>query len=62
MYIRGVNLSSFGEICRFHLEIGHSRKSCRSVKKLNVCVRGGGRVRGGGGVAVVSASHLSSHL
>ncbi len=26
-------MSPFGEICRFHLEIGHSRESCRSVKK-----------------------------
>ncbi len=30
---RGANLSPFGEIRRFHLEIGHSRESCRSVKK-----------------------------
>ncbi len=37
--IRGANLSPFGEICRFHLEIGHSRESCRSVKKY---LRGGG--------------------
>ncbi len=33
IYIRGANLSPFGEIRRFHLEIGHSRESCRSVKK-----------------------------
>ncbi len=32
---RGANLSPFGEIRRFHLEIGHSRESCRSVKKKN---------------------------
>ncbi len=31
---RGANLSPFGEIRRFHLEIGHSRESCRSVKKI----------------------------
>ncbi len=30
---QGANLSPFGEIRRFHLEIGHSRESCRSVKK-----------------------------
>ncbi len=43
LYNRGANLSPFGEIRRFHLEIGHSRESCRSVKKIkNV---GGGRVR-----------------
>ncbi len=30
---RKVKLSPFGEIHRFHLEIGHSRESCRSVKK-----------------------------
>ncbi len=47
---RGANLSPFGEIRRFHLEIGHSRESCRSVKKKNW--------GGGGGVVVVSASHL----
>ncbi len=28
---RGANLSPFGEVIRFHLEIGHSRESCRSV-------------------------------
>ncbi len=33
---RGANLSPFGEIRRFHLEIGHSRESCRSVKKIFV--------------------------
>ncbi len=38
--IRGANLSPFGEIRRFHLEIGHSRESCRSVKKY--LRRGGG--------------------
>ncbi len=27
-------MSPFGEIRRFHLEIGHSRESCRSVKKI----------------------------
>ncbi len=34
---RGASLSPFGEIRRLHLEIGHSRESCRSVKK-----KGGG--------------------
>ncbi len=48
-YFRGANFSPFGEIRRFHLEIGHSRESCRSVKK--------------NAIVVVSASHLlSSHL
>ncbi len=56
--IRGANLSPFGEIRRFHLEIGHSRESCRSVKK-NKTLRGGeGRGGEGRGVVVVSASHL----
>ncbi len=45
-------LSPFGEIRHFHLEIGHSRESCRSVKKI---FEGGG---GGVVVVVVSASHL----
>ncbi len=39
---RGANLSPFGEIRRFHLEIGHSRESCRSVKK-KFLRRGGAR-------------------
>ncbi len=45
MCVRGANLSPFGEIRRFHLEIGHSRESCRSVKKKknnNNWRRGGG--------------------
>ncbi len=46
---RGANLSPFGEIRRFHLEIGHSRESCRSVKKI---------FEERGGVVVGSASHL----
>ncbi len=50
---RGANLSPFGKIRRFHLEIGNSRESCRSVKK---------NLRRRGGVVVVSASHLSRHL
>ncbi len=50
---RGANLSPFGEIHRFHLEIGHSRELCRSVKKKKEIGRGGG----GGGVVVGSASH-----
>ncbi len=48
---RGANLSPFGEIRRFHLEIGHSRESCRSVKKKK-------NIGGGGGVVVGSAIHL----
>ncbi len=52
LVIRGANLSPFGEIRRFHLEIGHSRESCRSVKKIFEG-RGGGVV-----VVVVSESHL----
>ncbi len=28
-------MSPLGEIRRFHLEIGHSRESCRSVRKKN---------------------------
>ncbi len=43
-------MSPFGEIRRFHLEIGHSRESCRSVKRIFE-----GEV---GGVVVGSASHL----
>ncbi len=39
---RGANLSPFGEIRRFHLQIGHSRESCRSVKKIFEERRGGG--------------------
>ncbi len=46
---RGANLSRFGEIRHFHLEIDNSRESCRSVKKIE---------EGGGGVVVISASHL----
>ncbi len=42
---RGANLSPFGEIRRFHLEIGHSRESCRSVKKIFEEEEGGGRRR-----------------
>ncbi len=49
-FYRGANLSPFGEIRRFHLEIGHSRESCRSVKKIFEERRGG--------VVVGSASHL----
>ncbi len=41
---RGANLSPFCEICRFHLEIGHSRELCRSVKK-KLTGGGGGDVR-----------------
>ncbi len=55
IYYRGANLSPFGEIRRFHLEIGHSRESCRSVKKKKKKKKNWG---GGGGVVVVSASHL----
>ncbi len=33
-------MSPFGEIRRFHLEIGHSRESCRSVKKIKIEGRG----------------------
>ncbi len=33
LLVRGANLSPFGEIRRFHLEIGHSRELCRSIKK-----------------------------
>ncbi len=53
--IRGANLSPFGEICRFHLEIGHSRESCRSVKKY---------LRGGGGRSCrrICESSVSRHL
>ncbi len=51
---RGANLSPFGEIRRFHLEIGHSRESCRSVKKIFEEEEGG--------VVVGSVSHLSRHL
>ncbi len=40
--IRGANLSPFGEIRRFHLEIGHSRESFRSVRSSSflwvICV------------------------
>ncbi len=43
-------MSPFGEIRRFHLEIGHSRESCRSVKKK--------KMGWGEGGVVVSASHL----
>ncbi len=39
---RGANLSPFGEIRRFHLEIGHSRESYRSVKKKKNWGGGGG--------------------
>ncbi len=38
---RGANLSPIGEIRRFHLEIGHSRESCRSVKKKKIEEEGG---------------------
>ncbi len=47
---RGANLSPFKKIRRFHLEIGHSRESCRSVKKKTFLRRGV--------VVVGSASHL----
>ncbi len=49
---RGANLSPFGEIRRFHLEIGHSRESCRSVKKI--------KLRRGGGVSLSPFSLLMS--
>ncbi len=39
---RGANLSPFGEI-RFHLEIGHSRESCRSVGEKGRRGEGGRR-------------------
>ncbi len=41
---RGANLSSFCKIRRFHLEIGNSHESCRSVKKKMFFVFGGGGV------------------
>ncbi len=31
VFHRGANLSPFGEISRFHLEIGHSRESCKQT-------------------------------
>ncbi len=61
---RGANLSPFGEIRRFHLEIGHSRELCRSVKKIFEERRGEGR-RGegrGGGRHRISESSVSRHL
>ncbi len=51
MSARGANLSPFGEFRRLHLEIGHSRESCRSVKK-----KGGGRRRR------ICKSSVSRHL
>ncbi len=54
-FYRGANLSPFGEIRRFHLEIGHSRESCRSVKKIFEERRGGGRRR-------ICESSVSRHL
>ncbi len=54
---RGANLSPFGEIRRFHLEIGHSRESCRSVKK-----NWGGGGGGGGCRRRICESSVSRHL
>ncbi len=54
---RGANLSPFGEIRRFHLEIGHSRESCRSVKKIIV---GWGRSRSRR--RLICESSVSRHL
>ncbi len=54
--IRGANLSPFGEIRRFHLEIGHSRESCRSVKKK---IEGGG---GGGDLRVIWVTSPAAFL
>ncbi len=53
---RGANLSPFSEIRRFHLEIGHSRESCRSVK---IKLRGGW---GGRSRRVICESSVSRHL
>ncbi len=50
---RGANLSPFGEIRRFHLEIGHSRESCRSVKKIF-------EERGGGGASYLRVICVTS--
>ncbi len=49
---RGANLSPFGEIRRFHLEIGHSRELCRSVKKK----------MGGGGLSYLRVICVTSPL